>query len=186
MYNIKLKFTVIASCGAYVVTLSSKQWNSCDSWEDWKQQLVWRERILSLKAKNPAMTKEGKTPNHHKSTRYPWWASVHFWRALSALPEPGINPWLAGTAPLFRALLFSLVTPRLRERGSQPLPAAAKQQGMEPRVNLFSGLTVLGEKQNCCDGRVTFYFLIDQMARITDLCKPRASFPIWRLLGEIK
>lgn len=52
------------------------------------------------------------------------------------------------------------------------------KKGTEPGVNLFSGLTVLGAKQNCCDGRVTLYFLIDQMARISDLCKPQASFPI--------
>jgi len=56
--------------------------------------------------------------------------------------------------------------------------ALKNNHGSEPRANLFSELTVLGAKQKRCDGRVTFYLLIDQMARITDFCKPRAFFTI--------
>lgn len=114
-----------------------------------------------------------KNPNRHWSPRYSQWVWAHFWRAPSEQPEPQLNLCLAVKAPLFRALLFSLVTPWLPLNHFQQQP---NHDRTEPRVNLFSGLAVLGAKQKRCDGRVTLYLLIDQMARITDLCKPRASF----------
>lgn len=125
-------------------TTSHKKWINCKNLKasDWFQSVLhqgiflascvyivfFRQWILILKAKKLTTTKKEKSPNHHKNTRYSQRVSAHFWRALSALPELRINLWLAVKAPLFRALLFSLVTPRLRERGSEPFPEAAKQQ----------------------------------------------------------
>lgn len=133
---------------------------------------------LDSKSKKPNNDKKGKSPKPPQKYK-------EFSASFSALLKGSqctasqrINLWLAVKAPLFRALLFSLVTPRLRERALNHFQEQQNNNRTEPRVNLFSGLTVLGAKQKRCDGRVTFYFLIDQMARITDLCKPRASFPI--------
>lgn len=77
--------------------------------------------------------------------------------------------------------LFSCHTQAASPRGNAGLKRSQKQQnndGTEPRAHLFSELTGRSATQNGCDGRVTLYLLIDQMARITDLCKPRAAFTI--------
>lgn len=75
------------------------------------------------------------------------------------------SPIVLGFAP------FSCHTQAANLRRNEGLKHLQKQQnnnGTEPRAILFSELTVRGAKQNCRDGRVTLYLLIDQMARITD------------------
>lgn len=101
MYNIiNLKFTVIASCGANIVILSSKQYLIHR-----RLKTTTRGAWFWKKKKNKKNTKKRR----HKNTRCSQLVAVHFWRSLSVLPW--INWWRAVKAPLFEALLFLVVTP---------------------------------------------------------------------------
>lgn len=99
------------------------QQTALNSWEDWKQQLAWRERILILKAKNPAMTKQQKNLNQHKSARHSGWVSEFLKGSQWCL-----NQSMAGSpSPIVQSFaLFTCHTPAAGT-GSEPFPAAAKQ-----------------------------------------------------------
>lgn len=178
MYNIiNLKFTVIASCGANIVILSSKQY------------LIHRR--LKTTTRGAWFWKKKK----NKTTRKPQKKAPQKYKMFSVscsafLKGSHLNQLMASSQrPTVRGFaLFgchTLAVSLCRNGGLKHWQKEQNNNRIEPRANLFSELTVRGAKQNCCDGRVTLYSLTDQMARITDLCKPRAFSTIWRLFGEI-
>lgn len=100
MYNIiNLKFTVIASCGANIVILSSKQYLI-------HRRLKTTTRGAWFWKKKKIKQQENHKKKRHKNTRCSQLVAVHFWRALT-----WINWWRAVKGPLFKALLFLVVTP---------------------------------------------------------------------------
>lgn len=178
MYNIQLKFTVIASCGATIVTVSPKQY------------LIHRKIENNNSCEGTELDSHSKKGN--KTPRYPVSCSCIF-KGLSVCSlEGGINSWPAVKDRLFWACfdLSNCHTHAASFIGTEgwSIYRSSKMITMEPNQELSysRSLLYLVQKQKSCDGGVTLYLLPDQMARVTDLCKPRAVFTIWRLLGEIK